>query len=150
MDEPEFSFDDPGALIGQKSNAFSNKVTSILSTPFADSDLREALRILDERSIQNTAQTRRRLRLDVQKEVIDCNGDIVKDFGQVADQLKRVGVVVKSLNQCFDDIKKHIAAANRESTPMLEEASSLMAQKKEVETKKQLYDAFSKHLKATM
>ena len=68
-----------------KSNALSNKLTSVLSTSFADGEIREVLRTLDERHIQNTAGTRRRLRQDAQREVIECNGDIIKDFGQVAE-----------------------------------------------------------------
>ena len=69
----------------QRSSALSNKLTSILSTSFADGEIREVLKTLDARKIQNSADTRRNLRLDVQKEVIDCNGDIIKDFGQVAE-----------------------------------------------------------------
>ena len=69
----------------QRSTALSNKLTSILSTSFADGEIREALKTLDIRNIRNTADTRRNLRLDIQKEVIDCNGDIIKDFGQVAE-----------------------------------------------------------------
>lgn len=67
------------------SNAFANKLTSVLSVSYADSDTRDALEILDGKRLSNTAETRRRLRLDAQKEVIDCNGAIVQDFGKVAD-----------------------------------------------------------------
>jgi conserved oligomeric Golgi complex subunit 6 len=74
-----------GSFDAQKPTALSNKVTSILSTPLADPELGEALRIFDERSIRNAPETRRRLRLDVQKELIDCNGDIVRNFGHVAE-----------------------------------------------------------------
>jgi hypothetical protein len=66
-------------------NALSSRITSVLSASYADLEIRGALETLDERSIQNTAETRRQIRLDVQKEVIECNGEIVKDFGQVAE-----------------------------------------------------------------
>ena len=69
----------------QRSTALSNKLTSVLSTSFADGEFREALRTLDARNVRNTVDTRRNLRLDIQKEVIACNGDIIKDFGQVAE-----------------------------------------------------------------
>ena len=69
----------------QKSHALSNRLTSILSTSFADGELRDALRILDEKEFKNTSEARRWLRLDAQKEVIECNSDIIKDFGQVAE-----------------------------------------------------------------
>lgn len=68
-----------------RSTALSNKLNSVLSASYADSDIRGALEILDGRGIQNTPETRRQLRLDVQKEVIDSNGKIVQDFGKVAE-----------------------------------------------------------------
>jgi hypothetical protein len=66
-------------------NALSSRITSVLSASYADLEIRGALETLDERNIQNTAETRRQIRLDVQKEVIECNGEIVKDFGEVAE-----------------------------------------------------------------
>jgi hypothetical protein len=69
----------------QRPTALANKLTSVLSSSYADSDIRDALETLDSRGVQNTAETRRQLRLDVQKEVIDCNGEIIQDFGKVAE-----------------------------------------------------------------
>jgi hypothetical protein len=66
-------------------NALSSRITSVLSASYADLEIRDALETLDARGVQNTAETRRQLRLDVQKDVIECNGEIVKDFGQVAE-----------------------------------------------------------------
>jgi hypothetical protein len=68
-----------------RANALTSKITSVLSTSYADREIRDALEILDQRRVQDTPQTRRRLKLDVQKEVIDCNGEIIMDFGQVAE-----------------------------------------------------------------
>ena len=81
------SYDDnpTNSAFPQRSHALSNKLNSILSTSFADVEIREALRTLDERQIRNSPETRRWLRLDTQKEVIDCNSDIIKDFGHVAE-----------------------------------------------------------------
>ena len=66
-------------------NALSSRITSVLSASYADLEIRDALETLDARDVRNTAETRRQIRLDVQKEVIQCNGEIVKDFGQVAE-----------------------------------------------------------------
>lgn len=57
----------------------------MLSSSYTDTEFREALALLDERGISNTAETRRRLRLDLQKEVIDSNGEIIDDFAKVAE-----------------------------------------------------------------
>ena len=69
----------------QRSNALSNKLSGVLSASYADSEIRDALRSLDEKEIKNTAVTRRRMRLDVQKDVIERNGTVVQEFGHVAE-----------------------------------------------------------------
>ncbi|ORY01350.1 oligomeric Golgi complex subunit 6 [Clohesyomyces aquaticus] len=130
---------------GRGANALSSRITSVLSASYADLEIRDALETLDSRGVRNTAETRRQLRLDVQKEVIQCNGEIVKDFGAVAEQLMRIGLAIESLNKCCVDMRGHIAAANRETGPVLEEATSLMNQKKHVESKQQILDAFNSH-----
>ncbi|KAH7390602.1 oligomeric Golgi complex subunit 6 [Pyrenochaeta sp. MPI-SDFR-AT-0127] len=126
-------------------NALSSRITSVLSASYADLEIRDALETLDTRGVQNTAETRRQIRLDVQKEVIQCNGEIVKDFGDVAEQLKRIGMAINSLNNYCADMRSHIAAANRETGPVLEEATSLISQRKQVEAKQQILHAFSSH-----
>ena len=42
-------------------------------------------------------------------------------------------------------MRQHVVAARQENAPVLEEASTLLGQKQELETKKQLLDAFNKH-----
>ncbi|KAL3479514.1 oligomeric Golgi complex subunit 6 [Aspergillus californicus] len=129
----------------QRSNALSNRLTSVLSVSYADSDIRDALETLSLRGIHNTAEVRRQLRLDVQKEVVDCNAEIVKDFGNVADQLKRIGTVISSLKETCDTMRKHIVSARQDTGPVLEEASALINQKQEAETKQHLLNAFTTH-----
>jgi hypothetical protein len=60
-------------------------VTAVLSTSFADTDFRDALSLLDDRGMVNTPDSRRQLRLDLQKELIDSNGNIINQFGKVAE-----------------------------------------------------------------
>lgn len=63
----------------------ASKATSILSSSYSDNEFRGALALLDERKVLNDAETRRRIRLDLQKEVIDSNGEIIGEFGRVAE-----------------------------------------------------------------
>ena len=49
------------------------------------------------------------------------------------------------MNQTCDDMRKHIVLAKQDTTPVLEEATALMNQKKDAETKQQLLDAFAQH-----
>lgn len=66
-------------------NPFSSKVTTVLATSYADSEFRGALSLIDDRGLTNSAATRRQVRLQLQKEVIDSNGNIIVEFGRVAD-----------------------------------------------------------------
>ncbi len=76
----------PGAsALKGLNNPLASKVTSVLSASYADADFRDSLALLDERHVQNNAETRRRLRLDVQKEVINSNGGVIAEFGRVAE-----------------------------------------------------------------
>ena len=65
--------------------SISSRLTSILSSSYADLDIRDVLLALDARDIQNTPDTQRQIRVNVQKELIECNVEIVKDFGKVAE-----------------------------------------------------------------
>lgn len=60
-------------------------------------------------------------------------------------QLKRIGTTINNLNKCCKDMRRHVTAARQDNAPVLEEASPLLVQKQEIETKKQLLDAFNKH-----
>jgi hypothetical protein len=53
--------------------------------------------------------------------------------------------VIASLNRCCEEMKEAVSAAHREAAPLLEESTSLLGQKQEVETKQQLLEAFNKH-----
>lgn len=87
MSEVLEGYDERLALssLPQRSNALSKKITSVLSASYADLEIREVLRTLDAKHVENNAETRRRLQLDVQKDVLECNGGIVKEFGHVAE-----------------------------------------------------------------
>ncbi|KAK5049577.1 hypothetical protein LTR84_004506 [Exophiala bonariae] len=126
-------------------NALNNKLSSVLSSSYADPEIRHALRLLDERQIQNDEDTRRDLKANAQMEVIKCNAMIVDDFGRVAEQLKRVGAMITTLNQTCASMRAHIIAAKQESAPVLDEASTLISRKKETESKQDLLNAFTAH-----
>ncbi|KIX00763.1 uncharacterized protein Z518_09828 [Rhinocladiella mackenziei CBS 650.93] len=132
-------------LPSKRTNALSTKLTSVLSSSYADYEIRDALRLLDERGVQNDEETRRNLKANAQKEVMDCNAKIVDDFGQVAEQLKRVGAMIATLNQTCASMRQHIVAAKQESSSVLEEAATSIGHKREIEMKQQLLDAFTTH-----
>ncbi|ETI24970.1 hypothetical protein G647_04340 [Cladophialophora carrionii CBS 160.54] len=123
----------------------TTKLTSVLSSSYADHEIRDTLRLLDARGVQNDEDTRRHLKANAQKEVIDCDARIVGDFGHVAAQLRRVGDMIGSLNATCAAMRTHVLAAKRESGPTLEEAGLLLKRKQDTEAKEQLLRAFRSH-----
>lgn len=76
----------PSAAAGSKGlTPLASRVTSVLSNSYSDTEFREALALLDGRHVLNDAETRRQIRMSLQKEVIDNNGNIVGEFGKVAE-----------------------------------------------------------------
>lgn len=69
----------------KSSTALTSRVATILSTSYSDAEFRDALVLLDERGVINDPETRRQLRLDLQKEVIDSNSSVVAEFGKIAE-----------------------------------------------------------------
>lgn len=65
-------------------STITSKISHLASTPYTDSEFAEGLQLLDGRDTQSTADARRQLRLNVQKEVIDTNGDVLDSFSKVA------------------------------------------------------------------
>ena len=139
----------------------ASKVTSVLSTSYSDTEFRDALALLDQRGIKNDAETRRRIRLDLQKEVIDSNGEVIAEFGRVAEvclplpyeihcqpslqQLRRIKGTLEKLNTGYENMKSQVVAAHKQTSPALSEASSLLEQCRQVEVKQELLGAFKKH-----
>jgi len=130
-------------------STLTTKITTILSSSLANIEIRDSLEALDSRHIQNTSSTRRNLRLDLQAEAIKSNSEIIRDFGNVAGQLRSVGDALSNLQKTVAEMREHVLAAKRETAPMLDEADALLDKQKQVYTKKQLLQAFTTHFVLT-
>lgn len=69
---------------GKRATALSAKISSALSTSYADSEIREALRLFDLRRAQTNNNDSYGLKALAEKEVIDSNAQVIDDFGHVA------------------------------------------------------------------
>lgn len=72
------------AVSNKGTNPLAVKVSVVLSTSYSDADFRGTIALIDQRGMKNDWKTRRRLRLDLQKEVIEENGKILDGFGSVS------------------------------------------------------------------
>lgn len=76
------SIDNDGSST-RRGNALSNKLTSVLSSSYPDSEIRDALRLYDDRYGDGLDRDLD-LKYEAQKEVIEANARIVDDFSLVA------------------------------------------------------------------
>ena len=67
------------------SSASQQRLATVLSASYIDADLRNALAVLDEQFVDNTAESRRQLRVNIQGDVIRSNAQIIRDFALVAE-----------------------------------------------------------------
>lgn len=68
----------------KRSNALSNRLTNVLSSSYADTEIRDALRLFDVRYGDKEIEHELDLRYETQKEVIEANARIIDDFSKVA------------------------------------------------------------------
>ncbi|KAL7268184.1 Golgi transport complex subunit 6 [Rhizina undulata] len=123
----------------------NQRLSAILSASYSDADIRNALDVLDARFVSNSPDARRNLRVDVQHEVIQNNVQIIREFSQLSQQLRQIGSALSSINSVVSHMRTHVNRASSETAPVLDEASSLISQKKDIESKQLLLDAFINH-----
>ena len=63
--------------------------------------------------------------------------------------MRRIGAAINSLNSSCADMRAHINTAVLETGPVMEEASNLIEQKKQIESKHQILNAFSSHFRVS-
>jgi conserved oligomeric Golgi complex subunit 6 len=147
MATPTISTDVP--LTEPRQRVLSSRISNVLAAPYSDLELRDALVILDRQGFKNTVESRRQLRLDCQEEVIKQNGQILSDFGQVAAELGEVERILNNLTSTCTTLRKKIQVANRATGPLREEATTLFKQKRDVDTKQSILQAFQAHFLIT-
>lgn len=75
--------DDNG--LDRRGNALTNKLTRVLSSSYADTEIRDALRLFDARYGHKGGDDDLDLRYEAQREMIEANAQIVNDFSRVAE-----------------------------------------------------------------
>ncbi|KAM0256979.1 hypothetical protein ACHAQJ_004680 [Trichoderma viride] len=125
------------------------KVASVLSTSYSDNDFRDAIFLADERSVGSSAKTRRLLRLDLLREAISCNGEIIEEMGTVVERLKLIRGVVEKVNSRIETIKSQIDLAHTQTSPALRGMETLFEQRLEIEKKQETLSAVDSYFVLT-
>ncbi|KAJ9134800.1 Oligomeric Golgi complex subunit 6 [Pleurostoma richardsiae] len=123
-------------------NPLLAKVSTVLSTSYADGEFRSALSLVDDRGIGTKVGTRRRLRLGLQKEVIETNRLVIDEFGRVAEQLLRIGATLERINSGHVRARCQVSSAHKVTSVVLEDASAVLSRKRIAEAKERLLQTF--------
>ncbi|RDA89665.1 hypothetical protein CP533_4152 [Ophiocordyceps camponoti-saundersi (nom. inval.)] len=139
---PRLQHHQPVAAAAEVNAAQSAKVSVILSTTYSDSGFCEALTFLDDRHTGIHTRRRRRVRLDILKDVINTNGAVLNSFKSVAKQLSHVQITLSRLSKGYEDMRYRIVRSQCKILPVLADAASLLQQRISVEEKQQLLVVF--------
>ncbi|KAG5929687.1 hypothetical protein E4U42_005017 [Claviceps africana] len=130
------------SVLYKNSNSLPSKLVSVLSMSFSDPEFRETLSLLDQRHLLNNATNRRQIRLDLQKDVAECNGLVIDQFGRVAEQLLHVKAVLDTLNTEYGDMKSLAEMAQNETSPILQDAIVLLKERELLDNKQNILMSF--------
>lgn len=128
--------------LARPDNAFSQKISGILSTSYNDASIRMALLALDHRIDKNTGETRRHLRYNTEAEVIKANGAALKDFGPLISRLEGLGQTIEKLNKSYDKMEKLATQAENDTRSTVEATDKLMKQSEGTKIKQAILAAF--------
>ncbi|RCI11332.1 hypothetical protein L249_7411 [Ophiocordyceps polyrhachis-furcata BCC 54312] len=125
----------PGVAVFEVHTPQSATVSAILSTTYSDTGFREALSFLDDRPTGVHPRRRRRIRLDILKDVINTDGAILDNFMRVAKQLSHIQIVLTRLSKGYEEMRSRIERSHCKISPALTDAASLFQQQNLVEAK---------------
>ncbi|KAF1809000.1 oligomeric complex COG6 [Eremomyces bilateralis CBS 781.70] len=128
-----------------RGSTVSSRISNILSVSYADQAIRDALQTLQSRGASDYNQVRRHFYHDVQKETIQCNAEVVQDFGKIAVDLHKIGELVAVLRERCTVMRNDLDVSRSEINPVLKESKDLLEKSSEVEQKRDLLDATQTH-----
>lgn len=130
--------------LARPDNAFSQKVTDILSTSYTDSSFRQALAALESKVDKNTSEVRRNLRSDTENDVIKANGLALKEFKGLVEKLESLGKTVEKLNETFDSMEKTAKKAETDTKSTVNDTDILLKEQNKLRIKQAILTAFKK------
>ena len=70
---------------------------------------------------------------------------VLSSLAEGSQQLRQIGSALTNLNSCCETLRRHLEAARRDNAPIVDDASTLLAQRQDSDSKKQLLNLFQNH-----
>lgn len=134
----------PSTTPAPRPNALHSRITALLSTSYADLDLRDTLSLLPP-----VPPNPRTWRLDTQSDLLQANTEIISDFGRVAAQLSHVGVALQNLSRTTAALRQHVHAASSTTAAILADADEILSAQHTVANQSRLLAAVTQHFLLT-
>ncbi|CCG80875.1 Conserved oligomeric Golgi complex subunit 6 [Taphrina deformans PYCC 5710] len=131
----------PSAL-SSGTNPLSQKLSQILSNSFVDPEISAALNILEQSGFVNSATSRRELAPNIAMQELETNKTVLDDYRHLVEEMRLIKMGLASMEAACDQMRVQAQAVKTSTTQLLEQSTFLQAQKKKVETKTVVLDAF--------
>ena len=126
-------------------NPLSKKLSRILDSRYdEDKDTIEALRVLSEFMGENTLQTRRNLRSDLERRNLALSESFCVLLGRLASHVEGIHEEVAAMKACCKDMQLRLDDTKAKTSGLLRETSEMKAKGKKLEMKAAVVDKFLK------
>lgn len=123
----------------------SQRYSHILSNSFLDAEISPALQILETGGFANTATSRRELAPKIAMQELETNKSVLDDYKSLIEEMRTIKMGLDSMQLACNKMRFQAHAVKSASSQLLEQAVFLQEQKKKVESKKIVLDAFRAH-----
>ena len=124
-------------------NPLAKKLSRILESRYdEDKDTMEALRVLSEFMTENTLQTRRTLRSDLERRTLELSESFTVLLGAMASRVEDIQAEVAAMRECCRDMQLRLNDTKAKTSGLLRETADMKAKSKKLEMKAAVVDAF--------
>lgn len=128
--------------LGTASNPLSQKLSQILSNSLVDPEISTALNVLESSGFVNSAISRRDLAPNVAMQELVTNKSVLDNYRSLVEEMRLIKLGLESMQSACSQMRVQAQSAKTSSSQLLEQSAFLQAQKKKVETKRTVLEAF--------
>ncbi|GAB0091708.1 Conserved oligomeric Golgi complex subunit 6 [Sergentomyia squamirostris] len=121
----------------------SNKLNTILEMRIdTDKEVLESLGDLNNFFSENTVQTRRQLRSEIEKRSLKINEDFLSNFRTVKVSLDEICQGIDQMNDCVNNMRKRLKNTQNQTQDLIQQTNSLQEESNKLQFRQKIAGAF--------
>uniref|UniRef100_A0A7G3ADT2 Conserved oligomeric Golgi complex subunit 6 n=1 Tax=Lutzomyia longipalpis TaxID=7200 RepID=A0A7G3ADT2_LUTLO len=121
----------------------STKLNSILEMRIdTDKEMLDSLKDLDNFFVENTVQTRRQLRSEIEKRSLKINEDFLASFRSVKQSLDEICEGIEQMNGNVDKMRARLKATQSQTQDLIQQTNSLQEESNKLQFRQKVAGAF--------